>query len=489
MRFGKQNEPDSIVPNPQAQRATFRITGRRLTSRCALTDMPALEAVRKVLQPGPPLEDVSLVLRMHGFNSVARSVGVLQRLGLKLDQVTWLQKANSAAGVETYGFDHGNFTMGRLPRNFPLVLSAAPALRLPEIQSADRYEKFLLAGSMPLIESICTAAKADGRRVGVMEDGAHLALAAARAGVSPDAIAEQTTRGRRVHEQLGLNSSVVDVAGWKAGHESPVIGFDIIEKLATRLHLNDIDIEAALSRTLIIGGGSVGSWTAARLTNLGFAPVIDDTDSDRAIQAMHLAGRNCLAVRSDAERRAAWRSASCVIECVGSPVLRTFSEWPFGRQVVLCEASSDNWGFDGILGGIWNSSPQWPFPVENARDEIAVWPRLLASNPDIRVIHEDGEALVLYCGFTINLDGSPDPIPPRLIQGTRAAMVAGIVHALRPNAPVGLSAFDREIAEVIEHAAESDLGPLMVASTPAEVFDHIECVYRESGKALCLDSL
>lgn len=446
--------------------------------------MPAVEAVYRAFRREHLFDDVSLLIRMHGFNSVIRSLGVLQRLGLDLNDAIWFQKANSASPTSTYGLGPQP-TYGQLPHHYPFVVNAQSAIDLPELRSAARYDEFLFAASGRLVRGLANRAAANGKRLAVMEDGAHFVRSAQREGVEVDAIAEQTIRGGRFLEMLNLAVPTTAVYRWKPGHESPVIGFDVVEKTASRILRQGINIDQAFARPLVVGGGNLGAWTAARLQQLGYRPLIDEPRREAIDASVRLLGNTDAVIASRAEKLSAWREATCVIECVGDSVLAQFEDWPFGQDVILSEASSDNWGFDGILNGIWGTHVEWPTGVDEHRHNPSIWLRWQDHERDIRVHHPLGNALLLNCGFTINLDGGPEPIPARLMQGTRAAMIGGLAQALRPGAPRRISDLDAEITSLILRSAEADLGPLTSPATQ-DVFRHIETVYQSVGKELTL---
>jgi S-adenosylhomocysteine hydrolase len=250
------------------------------------------------------------------------------------------------------------------------------------------------------------------RRLLVIDDGACLISLVNRHRESIDAeviAVEQTTSGARVlKERSNVDFPIIDVAGSEAKrlYENPYIAASIIENLETRIQALPVKTALAKLNGLVVGIGAVGIEVAKHLRNRVTTLAAYDVNEER------------LAVASNAglhitELRYGLSEGHIIIGCVGRNWLPDDGEQLIQDSAILVSGSSSNIEFLGLdaLDGHGEADIQ-------------------LAHHDYLVKVQDGKAWILNAGFPVNFDGSPDPIPPEIVQFTRGLMLAGIYQAM-----------------------------------------------------------
>ncbi|HEU0300705.1 MAG TPA: hypothetical protein VFR37_14645 [Longimicrobium sp.] len=266
------------------------------------------------------------------------------------------------------------------------------------------------------------------RRLLILDEGGII-TPFARTCDMPVCAVEQTRSGARFLAGIdGLRFPIVNVAesGAKLEHETPLIAHTIIKALELRMAYHRPDLQLDGLRALIVGYGVIGEAVARSLRTAGATVSIHDED-----QARMTVGREAGFAAPDLS--VSGSQADVVIGCVGK-------SWPSEQLVdrlpndaLLACASSANVEFLGFLHTALKQN-NGMFPEVEAGRSGLPW-----GHGDYVVEHARGKrSWLLNAGFPVNFDGSIDVIPPRLMQITRALMVAGAIQALEGDPRHGL---------------------------------------------------
>jgi CRP-like cAMP-binding protein/S-adenosylhomocysteine hydrolase len=281
-------------------------------------------------------------------------------------------------------------------------------------------------------------------RIVLIDDGGH-AIEALHAPEFDNFIdrfvcVEQTRSGIRRIEKFELRVPVINVAeSWvKLEHESPLIA----ESVKIELFRELVAIESGGIRlgrnALIIGYGAIGRRVAARLRGCGFVVSVFDPSQilrDLAIQE---------GFAEATELRGILPGAELVVGCTGTAVLDLPDYGQIADGAILVSTSSSDIEFKawqlrarGTALGIprtWNR-----IKIDGAGNAAAgasIWGGTGHPCFDLYRVPVDGKSFYLvHGGFPVNFNGASDPIPPRLIQLTRALLYAGAIQASQSRIP------------------------------------------------------
>lgn len=236
---------------------------------------------------------------------------------------------------------------------------------------------------------------------------------------------EQTSRGVREVAKISLMCPVINVArSWaKKQHEAPLIAHSmIIELQRLRKEWQDIYRLPNL-RVVLIGYGVIGAEVCKQFKIAGFEPIVFDQDSSRLTQA----GADGNKVVTDLA--AALPEAGLVAGCTGKPSLRK-DDFDFisPRTLLVNMGSSDlefsPWLFRG-LGKIIHCRDEYGSSVRPDGVSSVPWRSLF------QITWSGRDFYLANGGFPIDFSGSPDPIPPKEIQITRALLLGGALQAVQ----------------------------------------------------------
>lgn len=340
----------------------------------------------------------------------------------------------------------------------------------------------------------------DAPQVGlVLDDGAdalcRLNESVSRSPQQPRLVGvEQTTFGRRKLKALedagALRIPVIDVAGsaLKRHLEAVIIGWSATEQVRDILGELAADGVPRKNQAVLLGYGAVGRASARLLSATEkLNIVVIDEDPLRRAQAE----RDGFRVATGAERKDALHAADYVLGATGESSVKGPDFRALKPGAVLFSLSSSSIEFaagplDGVELGQTARAPQlliprqklapggWA-PIARARFEG----RDVALGPSVDPIHwhrvlnvsgsdRDFQVLLANSGYPITFRGQVDPIRPKLIQLTRAALELACIEAVRlpPEASglISLSAKgQRFIAEawLAEVRAMTDLPPIV----------------------------
>jgi S-adenosylhomocysteine hydrolase len=301
-----------------------------------------------------------------------------------------------------------------------------------------RIELNKAAADLLLIANKKLRSQPKPRTLLVIDDGATLISVVNdnRENIAAEVVAvEQTTSGATlIRERSNLIFPVIDVAESEAKHryESPYVASSIIESMETRIQALPVQTRLAELDALVVGVGSVGMEVAQQLKNKVARLAVHDLNSDR----LTLARNNGL---HDVDLRAGLSRSGIIIGCVGRNWLPEDGEQLIQDSAILVSGSSSNvevLGLD-VLDGHGEAGFQ-------------------LAHRDYSVKVQNGKAWVLNAGFPVNFDGSPDPIPPEVIQFTRGLMLAGIYQAMECNPTErGLISLDERLQDLLIGAASN----------------------------------
>ncbi|MFO0726165.1 MAG: NAD-binding protein [Myxococcota bacterium] len=267
---------------------------------------------------------------------------------------------------------------------------------------------------------------------------------------------EQTTFGLRKLKALqdagALQIPVVDVAGsaLKRHLESVIIGWSATEQVRAILDELAADGLPRKNHAVLLGYGAVGRASARLLsaTEKLNIVVIDDDPGRRA-----QAERDGFKVATAAERRAALQAADYVLGATGESSVKGADFRSLKPGAVLFSLSSSSIEFaagplDGVELGQSTRAPQLLIP----RQKLAAgaWAPIVradfegkevALGPAVDPIHwhrvlnvsgadRDFQVLLANSGYPITFRGQVDPIRPKLIQLTRAALELACIEAV-----------------------------------------------------------
>jgi len=294
--------------------------------------------------------------------------------------------------------------------------------------TSDYREQLRIFARELLCRAIADLPRGRARRLLILDEGGII-TPFARACSLPVCAVEQTRSGARILAGIDdLRFPVVNVAesAAKLEHESPLIARSIIKALALRMAYHRPDLQLHGLRALIVGYGVIGEAVARALRAAGAAVAIHDEDEARLAVGRE-AGFEVPGLSVSASQ------ADVVVGCVGK-------SWPseqladcLPNRALLACASSANVEFLGLLRTA-------------LQQNNGIFPRVEAGQSGLPWVHDDyvvehargKRSWLLNAGFPVCFDGSIDVIPPRLMQLTRALMVAGAVQALEGDPGHGL---------------------------------------------------
>jgi S-adenosylhomocysteine hydrolase len=364
--------------------------------------------------------------------------------------VQHLQASNASMLVKLHeaGLDYGRmFLLGKVYSSNPLVAEILKRLgvfvhqgsfELDDVGLLENYRKQLdkEAADLLVIANERLLSQPKPRKLLVVDSGASLVTLVNRYRESIEAGAvavEQTTSGvRRIEELTCVLLPIIDVAGSQAKrrHESRYIASSIIENLESRIRALPVETQLADSEVLVVGIGAVGMEVAKQLRNKVANLVVYDLNGERLAMARK-DGLHVVGLQNGLSR------SQIIIGCVGKYWLPENAERLIQDGAILASGSSSNVEFLGLN-------------VLNQHDAAG----LELAHLDYLVKVQNGIAWVLNAGFPVDFDGSPDPIPPEVIQFTRALMLAGIYQAMGSNqADRGLIGLDDSLQGLLTGAA------------------------------------
>ena len=237
------------------------------------------------------------------------------------------------------------------------------------------------------------------------------------------AVTELTARGAKHFHLLSEAAPIVDVARsvTKKTIEPPLIAASMVEHLMAAIEESE-NVGGKRPRFGLVGAGAIGSALIKILKERKFDVKWHDIDGNK------IGG-------SDANELISW-----------SDVILSSTGWGFewdklavraSRVPLFANCGSSDVEFqlsrvasgDSLLGPV-------RFSVHDARS-----PWLGAAE----IQHESfGKAVFLKGGFPINFDGSPDPIPAKKIQISRAILMAGAIQSVL-STDKGVKELDKEV--------------------------------------------
>lgn len=293
-------------------------------------------------------------------------------------------------------------------------------------------------------------------RVVVIDDGGH-AIASLHepefAAFLPHCVCvEQTRNGIRRLDHVDLRVPVINVAEStaKLEHESPLIAESVKIELFRELVAIESGGIPLGRRALILGYGAIGRRVAARLHGCGFdVRVFDPSGLNASLAAQH-----GFEFAPDLREVLPW--ASLVVGCTGTTSLDT-AEYPLIPDgCILVSTSSSDIEFKAwqlrAAGESLGSPRAWQGRAAREGELTGSWRGVRHPCFDlVRVRRAGATFYVVHGGFPVNFIGTVDPIPPRLIQLTRALLYAGAVQASETEQP-GLHPLREEWQKIVLEA-------------------------------------
>ena len=363
------------------------------------------------------LSDVAIAAVQHVQGSTAAMLNHFHQLGVPFSNMYVLGKSYSTHPSVMH-------LLGELGAYVHPGSTLFEAHRL----TSDYREQLRIFAQELLHRVVAELPRSRARRLLILDEGGII-TPFARTCDLPVCAVEQTRSGARFLAGIDdLRFPIVNVAESEAKlrHETPLIARTIIKALALRMAYHRPDLQLDALRAVVVGYGVIGEAVARALRTAGAAVAIHDEDEARTA-----VGRKAGFAAPDLS--VSGSQADVVIGCVGK-------SWPSERladclpdNALLACASSANVEFLGFLRTALRQS-NGTFPeVEAARSGLP-W-----GHDDYGVEHAPGKrSWLLNAGFPVNFDGSIDVIPPRLMQLTRALMVAGALQALEGDPRHGL---------------------------------------------------
>lgn len=364
------------------------------------------------------LSDVAIAAVQHIQGSTASMLSHFHQLGVPFSNMYLLGKSYSTHPSVMH-------LLGELGAYVHPGSTLFEAHRL----TTDYREQLRIFAQELLGRAIAELPRSRARRLLILDEGGII-TPFARACDVPVCAVEQTRSGARFLAGIDdLRFPVVNVAESEAKleHESPLIADTIINALAHRMAYHRPDLRLDGLQALIVGYGVIGEAVARSLRTAGATVSIHDEDQARMTVGRE-AGFDAPGLSISGSQ------ADVVIGCVGK-------SWPSEQLVdclpndaLLACASSANVEFLGFLRTALKLDNGGMFPEVEAGRSGLPW-----GHEDYVVEHARGKrSWLLNAGFPVNFDGSIDVIPPRLMQITRALMVAGAIQALEGDSRHGL---------------------------------------------------
>lgn len=244
------------------------------------------------------------------------------------------------------------------------------------------------------------------------------------------AVVEQTRRGiGRLEDATPkdttvseyVNFPVVDVAQShaKLTWEAPIVARSICRELQSRLKTIFDGRGLSSRKVLVIGFGALGSQVCAELKTWGAEVWVYDNDSVAATRAQALGFHV-----SDLEE--AGRECDVILGCSGSREGPSIEAWADKRGIAAFASASSSDVEMGVYSLRASASMRLPWPY---LDEVEADSDFQRIHGNYVVDRPGRELVILNGGFPVNFTGSIDPIPPDVIQLTRALMLAGLCEA------------------------------------------------------------
>lgn len=264
------------------------------------------------------------------------------------------------------------------------------------------------------VKNALDAMVAHGETRILLIDEGGLALQAAAALSRPDlrwAVVELTARGAHHYHLLEQRAPIVDVARSDAKKriEAPLIAKSLASLLGSRIQTTAGKSLSAM-RVGLIGAGAIGAALAGELRGLG--ATVTPFDAVGARSTTKTIGDALIdvdVVTSSTGRGMDW-----------SELVQSL---PDGTLLANC-GSSDIEFQPWRLREHFNS--QGAFKIDTPD---APW------RGNIDIATNGHKVTLLGGGFPVNFDGSPDPIPSKNIQLTRAILMAGAIQAVEHQQP------------------------------------------------------
>lgn len=286
------------------------------------------------------------------------------------------------------------------------------SLKLDKVDlTRDYHEAFSISAKEALAKAIAALEKLPKpRRLLILDDGGAGIIVANEQfdSIKAEVVAvEQTRSGAEIIRTLKSPSfPIINVAESEAKlvHESPYIATSVLKEMKKKLDKMGFDLSKA--ETLVVGYGVLGTEIAKQFYEKGVKVTVYDLDNNRLKEALE-AGL----ITTDLQKRLS--KSNLVIGAVGKSWLpKDFTD--IARdETFLVSASSSNVEFLGLQ--VENQELKTDFERVHA---------------DYKVKIKNGYAWILNAGFPINFDGSVDPIPPNIVQLTRALMLAGVYDSI-----------------------------------------------------------
>lgn len=363
------------------------------------------------------LSDVAIAAVQHIQGSTASMLNHFHRLGVPFSNMYLLGKSYSTHPAVMH-------LLGELGAY------VHPGSTLFEVHglTSDYRERLRVFAQELLCRVIADLPRSRARRLLILDEGGII-TPFARACDMPVCAVEQTRSGARFLAGVdNLHFPIVNVAESEAKlkHETPLIAHTIIEALRGRMTYHRPDLHLDSLRAVVVGYGVIGEAVARALRTAGATVAIHDEDEARLA-----VGREAGFAAPDLS--VSGSQADVVIGCVGK-------SWPSEQLVdclpnnaLLACASSANVEFLGFLRTALKQNNGMLPEVETGQSGLS-W-----GHEDYVVQHARGKrSWLLNAGFPVNFDGSIDVIPPRLMQITRALMLAGALQALEGDPRHGL---------------------------------------------------
>lgn len=271
-------------------------------------------------------------------------------------------------------------------------------------------------------------------RLLVLDEGAVAALALRR---HPDLasrtrVVEQTTRGARSIDAVGVGFPAIDVA--RSAAKSSLEGMLVGGAMVAGIRLILAELRAKPTRVGLVGYGRMGA-NLAMLLGREFDVVVHDNDAGHE----HQAGLDGYPV---AGLRTLLSSVDMVVGCTGGPIVDHAGLAEVTKPLILINGASSDIEYpvwddrtpSGIIGGSVVS--------RTADDDFRPWLNHYQTGPK-------GEHILASGGFPANFHHQLVPIPNEKFQVTRSLMLAGATQVIREPARPGLRPLDPGLQRMV----------------------------------------
>jgi S-adenosylhomocysteine hydrolase len=435
----------------------------------SVSDLPALQALvnaTKQLASFKGFENTIFVCVQHGLSSTVDLLKCLIALGAKPKNIFWLGKSYSNSPevvekIQDLGIQVKLNSKQTIYGGFDEAFANDISLLWNTVETY--YEKH-----QPKINEII-----------ILDDGGKCLRATPHNLLFNKNLSvigvEQTSSGiNGVTKYYPL--PIVNVAGsaLKEVLETPLIAEAVKEKSL-------IELEPFLEnakRISVIGLGKVGKAVAKMYANAGFKVFVYDPSLKDELSSIH---ENIRKVNNIGQ---ACAISDIIIGCSGMDISagEALHSFVTGNDKVLLSCSSRDTEFKTLLQDAVQTSQPLKEDV-NAYKTITY--KASSNGPEIKI---------LAGGFPINFDGSPDSVPRKHIQGTRAAILGAAVYAryladLKKEHPEALNhepgmpnliKLPASIQQFIAKNWQVDLPTDLYTSNDQEVFDNLDIIKNKS---------